>query len=284
MQSSTLVFIVFLAVVGASIPSTLVATFNPELVPPDFEAKGTLSNVAQDASSPHGRLFTVMLFTAGIMQTFSMYTFWLYKPWAPKNDFFQNPWNTQVFEPESERMWRTLWVTVPNVGFMFTAALPSLSDTEGYKLALALVHNLFAPLSMLFCLVMETVQLAYGEGAFVHFFTNEVTFPYVEITAITRQRVILALYTWAAGATFISIQVYLGLSLVGVKIRLSYSLALVSFYAEVACFILAFFLPVLAALETVSEPQLSLSTMDEAAWILRSAFNLTTMPPPTLEI
>merc|ERR1719329_76061 len=129
MQSAMLVMVAFLAVLGSSVPSALVVSFNPELAPLDFEAKGTLSNAAQDVTTPHGRLFTVMLFTAGIMQTFSMYTFWLYSPWAPK-DISQNPWNSPVLESESERMWRIMWVIIPNVGFMFTAALPSLSNTE----------------------------------------------------------------------------------------------------------------------------------------------------------
>jgi len=219
-----------------------------------------------------------MLFTAGIMQTFSMYTFSLYIPWQPK-DISQNPWNTEVLEPPSERKWRIMWVIIPNVGFMFTSALPSLSNTEGYKLALALVHNVCAPCSMLFCLVMETFQLAFGEGIFLSFFTDDVPHPYQKPSDITRIRLIVAFYSWGFGALFIGIQVYLGLPLVGVKIQRRYWLALVSFYSEVLSMLFAFFLPVLAAWETFANPTRSLSTMDEAALMLHDMFNLTSQPP-----
>lgn len=36
-------------------------------------------------------------------------------------------------------------------------------DTHGLQVILTCVHNVTAPLSMLFCMIMETVQLGYGE-------------------------------------------------------------------------------------------------------------------------
>ena len=36
-------------------------------------------------------------------------------------------------------------------------------DSHGLQVILTCVHNVTAPLSMLFCMIMETVQLGYGE-------------------------------------------------------------------------------------------------------------------------
>mmetsp|Transcript_11513 Transcript_11513/g.20375 ORF Transcript_11513/g.20375 Transcript_11513/m.20375 type:complete len:387 (+) Transcript_11513:71-1231(+) len=251
LEAVNLVVIAFGATVLASITSALVATYKPEMLPPDFQTKGTLSNVSQDISTPHGRMFTVSLFTAALLMLMSRYTYWLYRPWYPELDLATNPFMRNSLGPRAERRWRSAWANLPNVGFMFTAALPSLSDNSGFWCVLTMVHNVAAPLSMAFAVVMETVQLNYGENAFKSFFTEESATPYYgPLSNFQRLRVVVCLYTWVAGLVFLGLQVYFGIGdVLGVKIKKSYNLALMSFYGEVFGMCLAFSLPALSACE-----------------------------------
>lgn len=41
--------------------------------------------------------------------------------------------------------------------------LSRVEESKGLQVVLTCVHNVTAPLSMLFCMIMETVQLGYGE-------------------------------------------------------------------------------------------------------------------------
>ena len=41
---------------------------------------------------------------------------------------------------------------------------PRAEESKGLQVVLTCVHNVTAPLSMLFCMIMETVQLGYGES------------------------------------------------------------------------------------------------------------------------
>lgn len=134
------------------------------------------------------------------------------------------------------------------MGFMLTAAIPSLSGVDGYKLVLTGVHNVCAPLSMLFCMLMETIQLGFGEHVFSHFFSSE---PIMQgrlnlgpLTGFQRIRVVVLLFAWIAGCIFVSVQGYLAF----VPNR-RYSLALVSYYGEVLGLTLAFALPAMAGFE-----------------------------------
>merc|ERR1712224_10570 len=119
-------------------------------------------------------------------------------------------------------------------GFMFTAAIPSLSDTSGYKFVLMLVHNVCAPFATVMCAVMETVQLSYGECAFSFFFSLEPATVFGPLTLFQRLRVITVILAWSAATLFLTLQVYLGLgTMVGLRIHTSYSLSLISLFAEV---------------------------------------------------
>jgi len=251
LEAVNLVIIAFGAVIMSALTSSMVATYKPELLPPDFEMKGTLSNVSQDISTPHGRMFTVSLFTASLLMLISRYTFWLYRPWYPELNLATNPFMRNTLAPRIERRWRSAWGNLPNVGFMFTAALPSLSDNSGFWCVLTMVHNVAAPLSMLFAVAMETVQLNYGENAFASFFTEEPANPvYGPLTNFQRMRVVVCVYTWIAGTIFLGCQVYLGIGdVLGVKIKTGYNLALLSFYGEVFGMCLAFSLPAISAWE-----------------------------------
>jgi len=251
LQASIFALVSFFCVVCAVLTSSVVVLHDPDLVPGDFHEKGTLSNVSQDVREPHGRLFSVALFTSGMLMVSSMYTFWLYRPWAPTYNPLLNPLDQAIFEGKVEHYYRALWVILPNVGFMFTAAIPSLSDSGGYKFALMLTHNLCAPIAMAFNIIMESIQLNYGENAFAYFFSDQPTPVYGVLTRFQRARVVVVSMAWVAVLIFLSLQTYLGTgSMLGKKIKTSYDLALASFFAEVFCMVLVAALPALAGLGT----------------------------------
>lgn len=262
------------AVILSTMTSAAVATLDPKKVPDDFESKGTLSNVSQDVATPHGRMFTVSLFTASLLSLISMYTTTLYRPWSPALIIGDNPFMKVAFAPRWERRWRLAWVIIPNVGFMFTAAIPSMSGDkmhDAWENVLTATHNLFAPLSMAFAVVMETVQLSYGENAFYSFWNSghESTDFYGPLSNCQRLRVIVCIYAWASAGVFLGIQTYLGMeTVVGLKIRKSYRLALISFYGEVLGMIFAFALPALQAIEVLDWDRHSGTIMHEANALL----------------
>eukprot|EP00913_Durusdinium_trenchii_P019595 g18420.t1 len=176
-----------------------------------------------------GRLWTTSLALASILLTASMYTFWIYRPWWPQVDFEHNPLASSVLEQRAERRARTAWALVPNVGFVLAAMVPSLSDATDLNIVLAAVHNVTAPLSMLFLMVMETIQLEYGENAFRDWFATEPSNPvYGPLTTYQRLRVVLVLEAWIAGLIFVTVQGYLAFCP-----NRRHWVALVSYYGEV---------------------------------------------------
>lgn len=250
LNAEILAVIAFGCVVLATCVSTLEVNRNPELVPPDFESKGTLSNVSQDIKQPNGRMFSVGLFTFALLLITSSYTTWLYRSWAPYVDANQ-PFNGPSWQPKREKICRAIWVSVPNTLFMFTAAFPSFSDASGYRFYLMLTHNICAPLAMAVVVIMETIQLQFGENAFRSFWSSEpATSLYGPLTVIQRARVVVASCTWCCFIVFLGVQVYLGLgSMLGLKIKTCYALALISYYGEVIGMNLVAALPALAGFD-----------------------------------
>jgi len=255
LRASNCTHFAFLAAILSTVTSSAVATFMPKYLPADFNEKGTLSNVSQRIETAWGRMFTVTLFTAAICLMFSNYTFWVYRPWSPMLDLRKNPIVKSNLAPALERSFRSYWAVVPNIGFMIAAAVPSFSVNRDLECVLTAVHNVAAPVSMAFAVVMETVQLSYGENAFASFFSSEPATPiYGPLDNFQRLRVVLCTYAWIAGIIFLSIQVYLGLKTVlGLKIPTSYGLALTSFYCEVIGMCLAFALPLVASYEATQD-------------------------------
>lgn len=252
LTSGALAGVAFFCVVIATITATIEINRYPHLVPKDFETKGTLSNVCQDTSTTPGRMFSVGLFTYGLLLIVSMYTTWVYRSWAPWVDLSKQPFNTPAFQSNAEKNWRVLWVVVPNVFFMFTAAFPSSSDTSGLQFYMMLAHNICAPTAMLCVVLLETTQLHWGENAFAHFFCDEHIWPGVydhPLYFTQRLRCVTVIYTWISFIVFMGCQVYLGLgTMLGMKIKTSYTFAMVSFYGEVIGLLLVAFLPFLAAM------------------------------------
>jgi hypothetical protein len=243
MQASALMLVALFSAILCTITSAFVVTFRPKNAPWDFEKKGTLSNASQDVSQPRGRMFAVMLFIACMLSMVSMYPLYIYPAW--------NSWVTDpglaffpMFQDTTEVQWRIAWGTIPYVGLMYTALLPSLSENKGTNIALTIVHNIAAPLSMAFILVMETYQLSSGENAFEHFFCNEPASYWGPLTQTQRLRVVVLCNTWVYALVFLGVQVYLGLGdVLGMPIRTSHALALVSFYAEIASLVSVMALP-----------------------------------------
>jgi len=235
----------FIGVFAGTITSSVITTCDPDLVPKDFKQKATLSNVAQDISTPHGRLWTTFLVSAAIMLLVSMYPFQIYRCWAPWVTRDVNPFVHPSMQWRQERWFRTVWAVLPNMGFILTGAIPSLSGVQGYELVLTGVHNVCAPLSMLFCVLMETVQLHFGENAFLYFFSDEAANDiYGPLTNMQRIRAATVICAWTAGVIFVGVQAYLAFCK-----NERYWLALVSYYGEVCGLILAFAMPALASLE-----------------------------------
>eukprot|EP00927_Polykrikos_kofoidii_P067071 TRINITY_DN6259_c0_g1_i7.p1 TRINITY_DN6259_c0_g1~~TRINITY_DN6259_c0_g1_i7.p1 ORF type:complete len:401 (-),score=35.55 TRINITY_DN6259_c0_g1_i7:22-1188(-) len=243
LKASALVVLAFISACLCTVTAAYVVTFNSSDVQEDFEIKATLSNTCQDVTTPRGRMFAVMLFVACIFSSLSMYTLCIYTRWFPwlEAAVLEN----KVFESRAESNWRIVWAIVPNIGLMYTALLPSLSNNEHTNIALSLVHNIAAPLAVAFACIMETVQLAWGENAIRYFFCGEEMASLIgPLHWSQRGRVVILFYVWSACLLFLSIQVYLGVgSVLGVRIKTSYSPALVSFYSEITALMLIFLLP-----------------------------------------
>jgi hypothetical protein len=69
--------------------------------------------------------------------------------------------------------------------------VPSLSGAQGFDIALTAVHNVAAPLSMLLCMVMETTQLHFGEGAINALLYGKVA-AYGPLSSMQKLRVVTA--------------------------------------------------------------------------------------------
>lgn len=258
-QTSTLSAFV-LSVIAATVvawgtvPATMIVTYTPQEAEPDFEQKGTISNTTQNAMKPHGRIWSVALFTASMLLLISMNSLWLYRKWHDVKSDLVRPISRNLL-PNSLKteIASTCWVTIPNVGFLFTAVIPSLSGAVGHKVMLTAVHNVCAPLSMLYLAVMETYQLSHIEKAFEYFFSNSVVPGFGQpLSDFQRLRVVTLILAWSVGLVFVSVQAYLTVGpLVLKKKNHSYSLALVSYFGEVIGLILVFSLPALAGVDIV---------------------------------
>ena len=213
-QSSVLADIAFGLVFCGTLTATVIATLQPGrtdedeqkgTVPKDFYQKATLSNITQDMQKPQGRLWSTALGLASVLLVVSMYTFWLYRSWQPWVIAKDNPVASPVMQYSAERRLRIAWALVPNVGFVLAAMVPSMSDVAGYDTVLTAVHNVSAPLSMLFLMIMETVQLGFGENAFHYFFSHEPTPLYGPLTKYQRMRVCLVVEAWISGIIFVGV-------------------------------------------------------------------------------
>eukprot|EP00931_Biecheleriopsis_adriatica_P109802 TRINITY_DN8405_c0_g1_i1.p1 TRINITY_DN8405_c0_g1~~TRINITY_DN8405_c0_g1_i1.p1 ORF type:complete len:408 (-),score=62.46 TRINITY_DN8405_c0_g1_i1:114-1337(-) len=251
LQASILVCVSFLLIFAGTLTATFISTLDQKSLPEDFRQKGTISNVTQNVLRPEGRLWTTSLGFGSVLLIISMYTFWIYRSWEPWVNLKDNPMVEPAFQSSLERGLRCAWVIVPYVGFIVTAMAPSLSlDKESgnkYDIVLTAVHNVCAPLSMLFCMVMETVQLIFGEHVFRYFFTHEPSPLYGPLTPFQRWRAITLVEAWIAGIVFVSVQGYLAF-----VPNNRYWIALVSYYGEVIGLLLAFLLPAISGMEILS--------------------------------
>ncbi|CAE7540314.1 mcfH, partial [Symbiodinium pilosum] len=273
-QSSVLADIAFGLVFCGTLTATVIATLQPGRTD-DFYQKATLSNITQDMQKPQGRLWSTALGLASVLLVVSMYTFWLYRSWQPWVIAKDNPVASPVMQYSAERRLRIAWALVPNVGFVLAAMVPSMSDVAGYDTVLTAVHNVSAPLSMLFLMIMETVQLGFGENAFHYFFSHEPTPLYGPLTKYQRMRVCLVVEAWISGIIFVGVQGYLAF-----RKNRRYWVALTSYYGEVIGIILAFSLPVAAALDVqhVTSVVNSPTALAETAAVLPILYKVLTLP------
>merc|ERR1712048_971628 len=109
-----------------------------------------------------------------------------------------------------------------------------MGDNSGTKVAMSVVHNIAAPLGVGFAVIMETIQLFWGENGFAYFFCTEDASWWGPLTTIQRIRVVVLCDAWIALVVFLSLQVYFGIGdVLGVQIKTSYRRALVSFFGEI---------------------------------------------------
>ena len=258
LQAAIIVITAFVLITGGTMLASYIAFHTDKSWrPDDFCQKGTISNLSQDMSTPHGRLWSTALVLSGVLLLTSMYPFWLYRCWAPWLTRESNPLVNSVFESKTERLLRTIWVVLPAVGFILSGIIPSvtLEGTSGYEIVMTGVHNVCAPLSMLLCMVMETVQLHFGENAFARLFGSTRHHPatafYGDLKAGQRLRAITALLAWFSGLVFVSVQGYLALG----PNNCLYWLALVSYVGEVSGIVLHFALPAIAGAAYLMEEE-----------------------------
>jgi len=208
-----------------------------------------------------------------LMLMFSMYTLYIYPNWMP---MFSSVDDDVIFlygsgfQSYSERGWKIAWAIFPNLALMYTALLPSLSNTEGTNMAMVLVHNITAPLGVGFGVIMQTFQLSWGENAFAYFFCSENASWLGPLNIFQRIRVMVVCNCWVAVVVFLSLQVYFGIGdAFGIKIKTNYRLALVSFFSEITVLFCVFGLP---AIQGLGVCFLSPTPMHDAAFLEKSHF------------
>jgi len=170
----------------------------------------------------------------------------------------------------SARRSTAVWLVVPSVGFMTTGVIPAVTEGRGYERVLSVVHNVAAPTSMLFCMLMETIQLSRCENAFAHLFDTEPANDlYGPLTTVQRMRVVALCMAWCFGITFVGVQGYLL-----VRTNRSHTVALVSYSAEVFGLCLAFLMPSLGGIDwliwTTPSDDSWLDETDDAVEIARN--------------
>lgn len=236
-QAGAQVVAAFACIVTAVIPAAYAVSFTPEICQKDFGIKGTLSNLCQDTSTARGRIFSVMLSVGSVLMMLSGYTLYIYMNRMPRAKMLQ------LENEHHENLELTLWLTIPHICMLFTALLPSVSDTSGQNVLLYRIHNAVAPLSLLLLGLMETHQLLYAEYAFQYFFCEEAPWIFGPLTFYQRLRVTVLCFGWLAGFSFVGVQGYM------MFVRKSWCLALSSFFCEITALFLVYLLPVLQVLQ-----------------------------------
>ena len=105
------VIVLWLMMVGGLIVGTRVAfRADSRDLAFDFLQKGTVSNVHQDVTTTHGRLFAASLFISGMLLLTSQYTFTLYRPWVGiDGQLYTNPLKLPQLVPAAEKVFRSFW-------------------------------------------------------------------------------------------------------------------------------------------------------------------------------
>jgi hypothetical protein len=246
LHASLMVSVSFVLVVLCCVPACQVISspIYEGLVPEDFVTKGTLSILVQDIDTPHGRLFTVGICTASLILLISNFPSLLYPSWSPRKDAsLTDDIQTRSFR---EQLVRGMWLILPQIGFLLVGAVPTVSEPLGLEIHFFVLHAVCAQLGMITWVIFETHQLICGERALARLRgrggAEEEPLKisqYIRIAALS--------LLWINCIVFSGIKVYNEVSnrLFG-QPNDNMSLALVSFWCEVACIVLAYFLPMAA--------------------------------------
>jgi hypothetical protein len=244
MQLTTVAYVL---VALATIVPLHILFIHPHKVVAEFARKGTLQCVNQDVITTRGRVFGVALFTAGTLLIMSTYTLFNYRCWIPWHSEDDNPLRIAPFQHRVERRLRALWCFIPSLALIFAATIPNKSEFPCWMW----VNSISTQVALGGMLVMETVQLAFGEKAFAYFFSAEPTPFYGPLTFWQRARCVVLVAALGAAAVHYSLQARLKWACCGR--RTSWTIASYSFYSEVLCLTLVMALPCVAGIETYWE-------------------------------
>ncbi|CAD7922341.1 unnamed protein product [Amoebophrya sp. A120] len=202
-----------------------------EVLPYDFEIRGTLSCVTCDQGSAAGKIWTLALVLYMISTLLSAYTFEVYESWCPWRSTPRSEKlpDTLLGDPgmpklalANELIARGFWLVVPSFCFVVTAVI----ETGGYLLTLSnpalkayfpfekkrpklshfkatiakyfsTIHGIAAPLGMLLLVVFESVQLFWGENVPVSYLTA--IFDPVDAIGVTDSKPLFEAKLWQIG-------------------------------------------------------------------------------------
>ncbi|CAD7940446.1 unnamed protein product [Amoebophrya sp. A120] len=116
--------------------------------PFDFVHMGTLSSIVQAVDTADGRIFAVCLIVTEVLFLLSRYTLTIYEPWCHPQDR-KAPTGFPFMMSFGERLTRLLWLVLPRILLLLTAALPSNTDEtrQARSLARRASGGTFSPVS-----------------------------------------------------------------------------------------------------------------------------------------
>jgi len=129
------------------------------LLPEDFASRGTISNVAADFSSPHGRVMFGCLLLSSLTLFISQFSFWLPRQFERSD---------AAWLAQGEGVFRFVWLFAGSLAMAIVSLIPCPSDPFdhfGFNVVLSVLHMGGFLLCILVLILMEYQQLTRVEFA-----------------------------------------------------------------------------------------------------------------------